>query len=248
MTADPGRVAAAQALLAQLGVSIADLQAAPSGARRMPTVGEYLPQVQAAASPASCRTYGSYWVRMVAAWGDWPLDAVAATDVEALQRECVKHARRRRNGRGGRHAGENLISAARAFFTRAIADGHVVPTTSPAHQVSKPRRLPSSRRALSPRELRRSTRWPAPAATMLSSTRCCCACTPRPPAAVAAPSHYDSADLDVGQGLMRLREKGETLRWQPITLDLAAGCTSTPSTVAQSCRRISCCATASARR
>jgi integrase len=29
-------------------------------------------------------------------------------------------------------------------------------------------------------------------------------------------------DLDVMQGLVRLREKGETLRWQPITLDLAA--------------------------
>jgi hypothetical protein len=29
-------------------------------------------------------------------------------------------------------------------------------------------------------------------------------------------------DLDIGQGLVRLREKGETLRWQPITLDLAA--------------------------
>jgi hypothetical protein len=28
-------------------------------------------------------------------------------------------------------------------------------------------------------------------------------------------------DLDVTQGLVRLREKGETLRWQPITVDLA---------------------------
>jgi integrase len=28
-------------------------------------------------------------------------------------------------------------------------------------------------------------------------------------------------DLDVGRGLVRLREKGATLRWQPITLDLA---------------------------
>jgi hypothetical protein len=29
-------------------------------------------------------------------------------------------------------------------------------------------------------------------------------------------------DLDPDQGLVRLREKGETLRWQPISLDLAA--------------------------
>jgi hypothetical protein len=31
----------------------------------------------------------------------------------------VKHARRPSNGRGGRHAGENVISAAPDFFTRA---------------------------------------------------------------------------------------------------------------------------------
>lgn len=118
MTVDPSRVADAHALLAQMGVSVADLQAAPAAGRRMPTVAEYLPRVRAAATPSSCRTYGSYWTRMAAAWSDWPLDAVAATDVEALQRACVKHARRRSNGRGGRHAGENVISAARAFFTR----------------------------------------------------------------------------------------------------------------------------------
>ncbi|MFU8874434.1 hypothetical protein [Micromonospora sp. SL4-19] len=30
------------------------------------------------------------------------------------------------------------------------------------------------------------------------------------------------ADLDTDRGLLRLTEKGATLRWQPITLDLAA--------------------------
>jgi hypothetical protein len=49
--------------------------------------------------------------------------------------------------------GENVISAARAFFTRAIADGLIPAGGSPAHQVSKPRRLPSPRRALTPSEL-----------------------------------------------------------------------------------------------
>ena len=29
-------------------------------------------------------------------------------------------------------------------------------------------------------------------------------------------------DLDIERGPVRLREKGDTLRWQPITLDLAA--------------------------
>ena len=65
MTVDPSRVAAAHAMLAQLGVSVEDLQAAPAEVPMMPTVAQYLPRVQAAASPSSCRTYGTYWARMV---------------------------------------------------------------------------------------------------------------------------------------------------------------------------------------
>jgi hypothetical protein len=39
------------------------------------------------------------------------------------------------------------------LLTRAIADGLIPAGTSPAHQVRKPRRLPSPRRALTPAEL-----------------------------------------------------------------------------------------------
>lgn len=222
MSVDPYRVAAAHTLLAQLGVSVADLQAAPDAGRRMPTVAEYLPQVRAAATPASCRTYGSYWTRMAAAWGDWPLDTVAATDVEALQRDCVKHARRRSNGRGGRHAGENVISAARAFFTRAVADRLIPAGASPAQQVRKPRRLPSPRRALTPRELdeinqvARTSGNDVVLDALLLRLHTETAC--RRGGALA----LRLMDLDVQQGLVCLREKGETLRWQPISLDLAA--------------------------
>jgi hypothetical protein len=77
-------------LLARLGVSVEDLKAAPAEVSVMPTVAQYLPRVRAAASPSSCRTYGTYWARMVEVWGDWPLDTVAATDVKALQRDCAR--------------------------------------------------------------------------------------------------------------------------------------------------------------
>ena len=222
MTVDPRRVAAAHALLAQLGVSVEDLQAAPVVVPVMPTVAQYVPRVQAAASPSSCRTYRTYWARMVEVWGDWPLDTVAATDVEALQRDCAAGALRRANGRGGRHAGENVISAARAFFARAIADGLIAAGASPAHQVSKPRRLPSHRRALTARELAEIN---AVARTSGNDVVL---------DALLLRLHTETAcrrggalglrlmDLDVTQGLVRLREKGETLRWQPITVDLAA--------------------------
>jgi integrase len=221
MRLDPARRAAAQALLAELAVSVADLHAAIGG-RVMPTVGEYLPRVRAAASPSSRRTYGTYWARMVAVWGDWPLDTVVASDVEALQRDCAEHAVWRSNGRGGRHAGENVISAARALFTRAIADGLIPLGASPAHQVRKPRRLPSPRRALTPAELAeinevaRSCGNDVVLDALLLRLHTETAC--RRGGALA----LRVMDLDSRQGLVRLREKGETLRWQPITLDLAA--------------------------
>src|SRR2546429_4852996 len=46
-----------------------------------------------------------------------------------------------------------MIAAARAIYNRAIADGLIDAATSPAHRVVKPRRLPSTRRALTPDEL-----------------------------------------------------------------------------------------------
>lgn len=92
MPADPARVALAHQVLAQLGVSLADLHATADGSTAgrpvavVPTVAEYLPRVIAAAGPGAARTYGSYWTRMAAAWADRPVDTIAASDIEALQR------------------------------------------------------------------------------------------------------------------------------------------------------------------
>ncbi len=116
----------------------------------VPTLAEYLPRVRAAASPGTCRTY---WDRMANVWGDRRLNDIAASDIEALHRTCTTTAIIRSNARNGRHAAENLIAAARAVYNRAIADGLIDPRFSLAHRVHKPRRLPSTRRALTPHEL-----------------------------------------------------------------------------------------------
>ncbi|WP_326557215.1 tyrosine-type recombinase/integrase [Micromonospora sp. NBC_01796] len=220
VVADPARVAAARQLLAHLGVTLADLQAEPGPG--LPTLAEYLPQVVAAAGPGTRRTYGTYWNRMAAVWGDRPLDAVAASDIEAMQRQAAATARSRRNSRSGRHAGELVIAAARAIYNRAIADELIDPAASPAHRVVKPRRLPSTRRALTPDELEEINLAARTSGNDVILD------------ALVLRLHTETAcrrggalglrltDLNTDRGLVRLTEKGATLRWQPITLDLAA--------------------------
>ncbi|MEV6524533.1 hypothetical protein AB0M43_21475 [Longispora sp. NPDC051575] len=153
MSADPARITTARQLLAQLGITLADLAADIAEHPGLPTIAEYLPQVAAAAGPGAQRTCGTYWARMAAAWGERPFNGVSASDIEAMQHQMATTARSRRNSRNGRHAGEHVIAAARAIYTRAIADGLIDAADSPAHRVAKPRRLPSTRRALTPREL-----------------------------------------------------------------------------------------------
>jgi integrase len=184
-------------------------------------MAEYLPQVMAAAGPGARRTYGSYWVRMAKAWGDRPLDTIAASDIEALQHQTVAAARFRRTSRGGRHAGEHVIAAARAIFNRAIADGLIEPGASPAHKVSKPRRLPNTRRALTAHELEqinlaaRTSGNDVILDALLLRLHTETACRR------GGALRLRVMDLDAERGLLLLREKGGTQRWQPITLDLA---------------------------
>jgi integrase len=208
-------------------VSLADLHATEDGGTAgrsvvvVPTVAEYLPQVIAAAGPGAARTYGSYWTRIATAWGERPVDAIAASDIEALQRQAIVLARRRRISRGGRHAGEHVIAAARAVFNRAVADGLIEAAANPARRVPKPRRLPSTRRALTPDELdainvaarARGNDVVLDALLLRLHTETAC----RRGGALG----LRVMDLDVDRGLVRLREKGGTLRWQPVTLHLA---------------------------
>jgi hypothetical protein len=133
MSADPARLAVARDLLIALGVTLDELRDDPADHPSVPTLGEYLPAVLAAAGPGANRTYGSYWTRMATAWGTRPLNEISASDIEAMQHHAAAGARSRRNGRHGRHgrhAGEHVIAAARAIYNRAIADGHIMLTVA----------------------------------------------------------------------------------------------------------------------
>jgi integrase len=221
MAADHARLTAAWKALADLGVTLVDLQIDFDRRPAVPTVAAYVPQVLAAAGPGARRTYEPYWDRMIAAFGDRPLDTVAASDIEALQRAITATAVSRRNSRDGRYAGELLIAAARAFYNRAIADGLLTVAASPAHRIAKPRRLPSTRRALTNDELEqinlvaRTSGNDVILDALLLRLHTETAC--RRGGALG----LRLVDLDVDHGLVRLIEKGGTVRWQPITLDLA---------------------------
>ena len=54
----------------------------------------------------------------------------------------------RRNARGGRSAQEHLVAALRCLYRRAVDDGLIAEADNPARKVAKPRRLPTTRRAL----------------------------------------------------------------------------------------------------
>jgi len=58
------------------------------------------------------------------------------------------HVVTRRNARGGRSAEEYLVAALRCLYQRAVDDGLIAEADNPARKVAKPRRLPTTRRAL----------------------------------------------------------------------------------------------------
>ena len=153
------------------------------------------------------------------------MTSFAATDIEYLKHEAACTARSRRNNRHGRHAGEHAIAAARALFNRAIADGIIAPGDSPAHRVPKPRRLPNTRRALTATELQqinlaaRTSGNDVILDALLLRLHTETAC--RRGGALS----LTLGDLDTPRGLLRLHEKGETVRWQPISLALARALT-----------------------
>jgi integrase/recombinase XerC len=215
--AGPEEVQAARLLLARLGVSPADLLAPVAPRRAVPTFADYVPVVAEGVGAGTRRVYGSYWNRIVEHWGDRPLDEPTPSDVARLVEHVRTHVVARRNARGGRSAAEHTIAALRCIYRHAIADGLIGEADNPAAKVVKPRRLPSTRRAVPDNRLAEinhvaATTGNDPALDALllrlhTETAC------RRGGALA----LRPADLDPDQCLILLREKGETVRWQPVS-------------------------------
>jgi integrase/recombinase XerC len=132
------------------------------------------------------------------------------------------HVVARRNARGGRSAQEHLVAALRCLYRRAVEDGLIKEADNPALKVAKPRRLPTTRRALPDARLAEINQIAATTGddpeldTLILRLHTETAC--RRGGALA----LRRQDLDPDQCLILLREKGETVRWQPVSPTLMA--------------------------
>lgn len=217
MTAN--KLDAVRILLDQLGISPEDLLdgTTRSSPAQMPTISEYVDRVAGAVSPGAYRVYGTYWRKVSRVWGQRRLDEPTSTEVRELAERVKTSAVVRRNSRSGRSAAEHLIGALRCLYRHAEADGLIAPHRNPATAAAKPRRLASTRRALPDaglveiRQVAGSTGNDPELDLLLLRLHTETAC--RRGGALA----LRLLDLDVEQCLVRLREKGETVRWQPVS-------------------------------
>ncbi|MFI7510495.1 tyrosine-type recombinase/integrase [Micromonospora aurantiaca] len=212
---------AARLLLDRLGVTPEQLLSAPRSARSMPTFAEYIELVSVAVTAGTRRVYGTYWNRVRDAWGDRRLDELSSSEIKQFAEQMREQVVLRRNSRGGRTAAEHLISSLRCIYAYAVADGLIPESSNPAKRVPKPRRLASTRRALSKKQLAlindvaTTTGNDPDLDGLLLRLHIETAC--RRDGGLS----LRKADLDVDQCLVQLREKGETVRWQPISPTLA---------------------------
>lgn len=209
-------VEAARILLERLGLTPEQLleQWTP---RVVPTFGEYIPTLITSIPGSTLRVYGTYFDRLVEEWGSRRLTEPTASELRQLAEVTRHRAIVRRNSRGGRSAAENFIAAARCIYRHAEEDGYIQADSNPARRVAKPRRLASTRRAISDSRLAEIVRVAATTGNdpeldslilRLHIETACRRC-----GALA----LRLMDLDPEQCLVFLREKGDTVRWQPVT-------------------------------
>ena len=215
-------VDAALLVLKSMGLSLEDLTAAPGQRAAVPTFAEYVPVVSAQVTDGTRRAYSSYWNRVTDKWGSRRLDEPTPSEVRQFAKVVKENAVSRRNGRGGRSAAENFIGALRCLYRHAEDDGLIGEKDNPARKVEKPRRLPSTRRAIADTRLAEINQIAATtgddseldALILRLHTETACR---RGGALALTPE-----DLDPEQRLIRLHEKGGMDRWQPVSPTLMA--------------------------
>jgi integrase/recombinase XerC len=211
-------VEAVRLLLERMGLRPEDLLATPPARPRPPTFREYV-AVLVDARPPGTRVYRPYWKRIDAKWGGRRLDEPTPSQIRSFVAEMKVNdvVKSRSNYRGGVCAERHMIGAFRCLYQHAEADDLITAGQNPAQKVKKPRRPVSTRYAL-------------PNAR-LAEINACVAATGDDPAldSLLVRFHVETAcrqggalalrpcDLDREQCVVKLREKGDTERFQPVS-------------------------------
>ncbi|MEV0053512.1 site-specific integrase [Saccharopolyspora shandongensis] len=209
-------------LLEKLGMHPADLLDHDATRISSPIFAEYVPKVAESATPGARRVYTPYWTRIIDRWGARRLDEPSPSEIRQFAGQIRAQAVTRRNSRGGRSAEEHFIGAMRCIYAHAVADRLITKDADPARLVPKPRRLPSTRRAVPDSRLAEISHVVATTGndpildSLLLRLHVESACR-RGGALALRPR-----DLDREQCLIFLREKGGTVRWQPVSPTLMA--------------------------
>lgn len=222
MTARTSDLAAARLLLDKLGVTLDDLLAEPTEPRYVPTFAEFVPEARSATTAGSLKTYDTYWKRLEAQWPTRRLDEPTALEFLQLGEWLKANRVVRRTDRGGNGTVENYVGAVRRLYSLARIAGHINEKNDPSIGLRKPDRPASLRRPLAHERLAAlgvvaGETGDDPELDVLiirlhSETAC------RRGGALA----LRPQDLDVEQCLIRLREKGGSDRWQPVSPSLMA--------------------------
>lgn len=213
----------AQLVLERLGLDLHERPDSPP-AIPAPTFGTYIPVVEAAVGEATRRTYSPYWATILQHWADLQLTDPSPSQIKQLAGLVRSNVVVRRNSRGGRGAVELFIAALRCIYKHAIDDELLNDRQNPASKVRKPPRLPSGRFALPADRLHQINVVGAQTGNdpMLDTLllRFHEETAGRRGGALAL---RHRTDLDTDQSLVRLREKGGTARWQPVSRTLMDG-------------------------
>ena len=212
---------AVRLLLNRLGLTADEILAETSSAEEVPTFAEYIAHVSLAVAPGTRRVYGTYWRRVGEVWGERRIDEPSPMEIKQLAEVMRKSVVVRRNSRGGRTAAEHFISAMRCLYAYAVADGIISAAANPATRVPKPRRLASTRRALSEAELNSINEAAAGSGNDPELDALLLRIHEETACRRGGVLRLRRSDIDDEQCLVQLHEKGETVRWQPISPTLA---------------------------
>ncbi|ATL69167.1 site-specific integrase [Nocardia terpenica] len=210
-------IIAAATILDRLNVSVDDLLASRRERPPAPTFAEYVPVVYAAMKPTRTRdNHLSYWNKIVKHWPDRRIDEPTATDLAHMINVIRSERSIRSTDRGGHGVARATADALRCLYRHAEQDRIIDAAHNPARQIDRTPQQKSSRRALPDTLLAQMYEVAADGQdpelhSILFRLHLETACR-RGGALALQPD-----DLNPLECLIRLREKGGTERWQPVS-------------------------------